>query len=286
MHVNLGEDSDAIITDLSGAALERAVAERDRTAAAHDRKAAAKDRADAAQDRCRAAEFLHASYRDELSGALTRRAGREQLLAEVDRALRQGAPLPLIFADVDHLKWTNDNLGHHAGDRLIASTGAALRASLRNYDIVVRYGGDEFVCAMPDATPDIAVAAVTRARELLHDAVPGATFSAGHSLLLPGEALDEVVHRADADLYRHREEQRRALENGGVAVHRDHPRPRSVGLVPTLDCAACGGVIPLREFDRPRHPVFGRRAPCPRCGAVTEIRLAEAVSRPAQDPAR
>jgi diguanylate cyclase (GGDEF)-like protein len=284
--INLDDGSDEIIDDLSGAALERAVAARDRTAATRDRAAAAKDRAEAALDRRRAAEFLHASYRDELSGALTRRAGREQLLAEVHRAERRGEALPLVFADVDHLKWTNDNLGHHFGDRLIAATGAALRESFRDYDVVVRYGGDEFVCALPGATPDIAKAAVVRARQLLGKSMQGATFSAGHALSHPGESLDDLIRRADADLYRHRERIRRDLESGGINVVSQRPRVHSVGLLPTVDCAGCGAGIPLREFDRPRHPVLGRRASCPRCGAVTEIRLAaQPPVRSAQDPA-
>jgi diguanylate cyclase (GGDEF)-like protein len=272
--LNLDDDSDAIIDNLSGAALERAIANSDRAAAARDRLAAAKDREAAAADRRRAAEFLHASYRDELSGALTRRAGREQLLAEVHRAGRRDEPLPLVFIDVDHLKWTNDNLGHDVGDRLIAATGAALRESMRDYDVVVRHGGDEFVCALPGAADGVAAAAAARARQLLQEAVNGATFSAGHALLRPGESLDDVIRRADVDLYRRREQVRRDLAAGGITVLSDRPRANSVGLVPTVECAACGSGIPLREFGKVGSAAAGRMAACPRCGARTEIRLA------------
>jgi diguanylate cyclase (GGDEF)-like protein len=165
---------------------------------------AAADRELAAADRLRAAEYLLDSYRDELTGALQRRSGCEQLRAETDRAHRTGSGLAVMFVDVDGLKSLNDTIGHAAGDRLLAAVGAALRCSLRSYDIVVRYGGDEFVCALPGGTAAIVQQSSTRALRALAQQMPGATFSTGQSQLQPGEALESAIQRADADLYQRR----------------------------------------------------------------------------------
>jgi diguanylate cyclase (GGDEF)-like protein len=266
MSVRSNGDSGRILDDPSWVTVERAAAARDRAAAARDRAAAARDRTEAAEDRRRAAEFLHASYRDELSGALTRRAGLDQLRAEVRRALRRKEALPLVFVDVDHLKWTNDTLGHHTGDLLISATGAALRQSLRSYDVIVRYGGDEFVCALPGSALETAVAALARARQLLDAMVPGATFSAGRALLRADDTLEDVVRRADSDLYRRRSQTRRDHTP-------QHTRTGNVaGLLPTLACAACGADIPVTAFSR-RDATSGPSAVCGRCTQVTVVRL-------------
>ncbi len=169
--------------------------------AAEDRRRAAADRQRAAADRRRAAEYLAEAYRDEVTGTLNRRPGRQRIQLEIDRAQRASAPLAVIFLDVDGLKQVNDTHGHARGDALLASTGTALRASLRSYDVIMRYGGDEFVCALPGGTARIASASIRRTRRALADLVPGATLSAGHAQLLPGDTLDDLIRRADMDLY-------------------------------------------------------------------------------------
>ena len=120
---------------------------RDQISTAEDRAAAALDRAESALDRHDAAEQLESSYRDDLTGALSRAAGRDQLGAAIDRAHRIGEPLVVTFVDVDHLKLINDAHGHAYGDRVLHELGSTMRRGLRSYDVLVRYGGDEFVCA-------------------------------------------------------------------------------------------------------------------------------------------
>jgi diguanylate cyclase (GGDEF)-like protein len=177
---------------------------RGETTVAHLLAEALADRELAAQDRRRAAEYLLDAYRDDLTGVLSRRPGTEQLHAEVDRALRTGTCLAVMFVDIDGLKRVNDTMGHAAGDRLLAAAGDALRATFRSYDILVRYGGDGFVCALPGGTVAAAQQSGARALRALGLLAPGATFSIGHAQLRPGDTLESILRRADTDLYRRR----------------------------------------------------------------------------------
>lgn len=158
----------------------------------------------AAEDRDRASSFRDLTYVDELTGALHRRAGRDQLQREIARARRTGAPLAVAFVDLDRLKVVNDTAGHAAGDRVLHAVAQALIAGLRPYDTVIRYGGDEFVCGMPGANLDDARDRLTQVRTLLAASAPGCTVSVGLAAHRPRESADQVVARADADLYARR----------------------------------------------------------------------------------
>jgi diguanylate cyclase (GGDEF)-like protein len=70
------------------------------------------------------------------------------LQREIDRARRTDDSLVLAFVDVDHLKEVNDGEGHLAGDRLLRKVADALRDRLRSYDLITRFGGDEFICTL------------------------------------------------------------------------------------------------------------------------------------------
>ena len=180
-----------------------AVVDDERRASA-DREAAAVDRFEAALDRDDAADDLRLAYRDGLTGALLRTAGSEQLGQAADRAHRTGEPLVFAFVDVDGLKSINDSDGHGAGDALLRAVGKALRIGLRSYDVVVRYGGDEFVCALPGSHLAEAASRVTYVQGLLVDAMTGASVSFGLAELQPGESVVAAVARADAEMYRRR----------------------------------------------------------------------------------
>ena len=176
--------------------------------AAEDRAASASDRAQAARDRRAAAARLQNAYRDDVTGVLSRVAGRDQLSQAVDRAHRVGEPLVIAFLDVDHLKKINDERGHSYGDRLLREVGLALRQGLRSYDVLARYGGDEFVCALVDAH---LVLAERRFRDIeanIATAIEGASVSVGFAELQRGDNLEDVVHRADRDMYDRRQSSR------------------------------------------------------------------------------
>jgi diguanylate cyclase (GGDEF)-like protein len=176
-------------------------AELSRALAARDRVAGALDRQEGALDRLRAAEYLQKAYRDTLTGAVHRDPGREELNREVDRAHRSGRSLIIAFLDVVALKRVNDEQGHAAGDDVLRAVGRALRSGLRSYDVIVRYGGDEFVCALPDSTLEIATQRLTDVSQALSLARPTSSVSVGLAELQADETLDAVIGRADRNLY-------------------------------------------------------------------------------------
>jgi diguanylate cyclase (GGDEF)-like protein len=91
---------------------------------------------------------------DELTGIYNRRYLLQRYKEEKNRAKRKKQRMQVVFIDMDNLKIINDRWGHAAGDEAIKRTAAALKASARNYDIYGRYGGDEFVCVLPNTSSD------------------------------------------------------------------------------------------------------------------------------------
>ena len=125
------------------------------------------------------------------------------------RCERTGGPLSAIYLDVIGLKALNDNEGHAAGDELLKRVVAVIATHLRPYDLVIRLGGDEFLCVMNDTTLAYArsrFAAI--ADELAAAAGPGA-IRTGFALLRAGESAAELMARADRQLI----ESKRAVSN-------------------------------------------------------------------------
>lgn len=123
----------------------RRQAAADRARAAADRERAAIDRAKAAQERLRLEAELRSAHLDELTGAYRREMGRLALSHEIDRACRSDGQFVMAFVDVDGLKTVNDRDGHAAGDRVLQAVVREIRARVRSFDPIIRYGGDEFV---------------------------------------------------------------------------------------------------------------------------------------------
>jgi two-component system cell cycle response regulator len=98
----------------------------------------------------RTQELLRLSTKDPLTGLFNRGYLHERITAEVSRARRNKQPLTIAMVDVDHFKSFNDRYGHAAGDQVLRLIAAALGSSFRKTDIVGRYGGEEFVIAMPE----------------------------------------------------------------------------------------------------------------------------------------
>jgi len=187
--------------DRARAAADRANAREDRFRAADDRAQSARDRMHALLLQAEAAETVRSAATDLLTGASTRRAGLAQVWRELERAARTGGSLALAFVDVDDLKRVNDSGGHTAGDQLLRRVGELVRANLRSYDVFVRYGGDEFVCAMPNVSAgDARLRFAKIAAQVKASSALGHSISFGLASAEPAETVDGLIDRADRDL--------------------------------------------------------------------------------------
>lgn len=144
---------------------------------------------------------------DPLTGLANHRAMLWQLDSELERARRWQQPCALMFLDLDHFKALNDSGGHALGDDILREFGAVARASLRAFDVLGRWGGEEFVALLPQTGLDDAL----RLAEGLRAAVAAHRFTeAGVHLtcsiglaLYPDDGLerDTLLERADRAMY-------------------------------------------------------------------------------------
>ena len=201
----MGSRGSPLRTALVHAAEVRGQAARDRARAADDRAQAAADRERAAEEREQSLAELRRAHLDELTGAFRRGSGDAALQAEIDRARRGDGSLVLAFVDVDGLREINNRNGHAAGDWLLRGVVAAIRSKIHSYEPIVRFGGDEFVCAMSSLDLDQAEKRFETVQEMVR--AGGGAVSVGLAELRPDETLNELVDRADAALL----ERRRAL---------------------------------------------------------------------------
>lgn len=143
-----------------------------------------------------------------LHDRLTSLHNRHHLDVEMPRlmaeAQQNGSPLTLVVVDIDHFKRVNDRYGHSRGDEVLIVVADILRGVCRGQQHVVRYGGEEFVLALPGSTTIQAGLGAERLREKIAAAKPGGlpvTASFGVATLAPGETFDQLFSRADAALY-------------------------------------------------------------------------------------
>jgi diguanylate cyclase (GGDEF)-like protein len=178
-------------------AAARARSAEHREAAARDREQAEHDRAQAALDRAAAAAELAAEGVDHLTGTLRRRVGLAAMQRELDRTDRSGEGLVIAFVDVVGLKLVNDGEGHGAGDELLRAVAEAISGQLRRYDLVARYGGDEFICSLTGLDEAGARARFDQIAERLPARLDRPALTVGFAERRDGEALAELVERAD-----------------------------------------------------------------------------------------
>ncbi len=135
---------------------------------------------------------------DALTGLPNRRALNEQLPREMARARRAETELCLAIVDIDHFKSYNDTHGHLAGDEMLRACAKAWDSALRGADLLVRFGGEEFLVVLPDCS----LAQAEEIVERLRAETPGEqTCSAGLALWDGVESIDELLSRADSALY-------------------------------------------------------------------------------------
>lgn len=151
-------------------------------------------------------EFLNQveaeATRDYLTGTLNRRAIERMLIAEMGRSSRFGLPLSIGLVDLDGFKQVNDTLGHAEGDRVLLLVSRSIQLSLRAYDTLGRFGGDEFLVILPNSSTAEALMVMERLRSEAALLSPeSVTLSVGISSMLPKEPYTDLLARADRALY-------------------------------------------------------------------------------------
>ena len=150
------------------------------------------------------------SLRDPLTNLRNGRFLRYCLEREISRCSRMVEPLSILGIDLDDFKAVNDTLGHQMGDTVLREVADVFRRVLRNYDVIVRNGGDEFVVVLPGTPPSEAVLTAERIRQAVAGyaarhlpTVPGFGASVG-TASYPEESGDwkSLLARADASMYR------------------------------------------------------------------------------------
>lgn len=161
-----------------------------------------------------AAELMHDEflYENAMKDPLTGLDNRQQMSAHlkhfIARALRRKTEFCLLLIDVDHFKNVNDSHGHHVGDEALKHLAVLLQSSIRETDFVARWGGEEFVVGMTDASMEHATTLAERIRlgveknpSRLETLVIPMTVSIGVGVLQEGDTLESLFQRADRNLY-------------------------------------------------------------------------------------
>jgi len=161
----------------------------------------------------------HAATHDSLTGLMNRAEVMDSLTRELARSKRDGKPVGIILADIDHFKSVNDSCGHLYGDEVLKEVARRFRGRLRVYDAVGRYGGEEFLMVLPGCD---AMTTIIRADELrLHLAskpVVSAktsrviTVSMGVVTSEQGGTPEALLSQADCGLYRAKQKGRNRVE--------------------------------------------------------------------------
>ncbi len=142
---------------------------------------------------------------DNLTGLWNRRYFDEMVVAEMAKADRHHLPLSLVIFDVDHFKQINDTHGHQAGDRVLVELSQLARDAMRAGDILVRWGGEEFLLLLPNTgLAGAAVVADKLRTSFASRAIPGVgvvTASFGVVAYVEGQTVDGWIRRVDRALY-------------------------------------------------------------------------------------
>lgn len=149
------------------------------------------------------------STTDPLTGACNRRGGEDGLLKAFHNLQRHGRLFAVLIVDVDHFKTVNDRWGHDVGDCVLVSLVKISREQLRALDVIIRWGGEEFLILLPDTGCDVALIVAERLRKAVEAAKTVAnaesimiTISVGIAGARESDSnLNDIIRRADHALY-------------------------------------------------------------------------------------
>lgn len=151
------------------------------------------------------------AHKDTLTGLWNRRKAFDLMEYEETRSDRMGRPVGVALLDLDKFKSVNDTLGHDVGDQVLKTAAHVLAASVRDSDILARWGGEEFLAVFPEVDWEGTKAAAEKLRAAIQAAPwvlgdrPGMTVSIGITIKYPGTPWDTAVKQADLALYRAKE---------------------------------------------------------------------------------
>ncbi|PKM13139.1 MAG: GGDEF domain-containing protein [Gammaproteobacteria bacterium HGW-Gammaproteobacteria-3] len=154
-------------------------------------------------------QAINQAFTDPLTQTQNRTAFNDSVEREIYLARRSNKPLGLIFLDIDHFKAINDQFGHECGDIVLTSVAKWIRESIRNSDVVYRYGGEEFVVLLRETDAEGALLLAERIRRHIenHTLAYGMetlklTASFGVSSLRDNDDIEHLLVRADQAMYR------------------------------------------------------------------------------------
>jgi len=151
--------------------------------------------------------FEKLAYLDPLTGTANRRFAESTLHARYEEFKRYGWPFGLIFIDIDQFKCINDECGHAAGDEILKMVAKTLMNSARSFDVVARWGGDEFIAVIANVDREQLIATANRFRILVEQSSRAAspvrqvTISVGATLARSSDTEESVLERADRLMY-------------------------------------------------------------------------------------
>lgn len=148
---------------------------------------------------------------DMLTGLLNRRGVEEAITKPMEDAQKETAPFTLIIADIDRFKRINDNYGHLTGDNVLKLISKLIQRHIKGRDVAGRFGGEEFIMALPETKMDGGFALAEQIRTSLEKMrwqskssgkdIGTITISLGVAQFIPGEDLNTLIARADSALY-------------------------------------------------------------------------------------
>jgi diguanylate cyclase (GGDEF)-like protein/PAS domain S-box-containing protein len=156
----------------------------------------------------RVQDLERVAYVDALTGLASRALTDITLRARLDELARYGWPFGVLFIDIDQFKPVNDRFGHEAGDAILRAVGNTLRGGARTFDLVGRWGGEEFVAILANTDAHKLHAIADRFRALVETSVVSAagaehavTVSVGGTQADAGDTVETLIARADALMY-------------------------------------------------------------------------------------